>query len=68
MSSRFSMKNIDGYAVTIQSLLELSAEHNEWKDVIENVLKKMINAIIWEGHRLSWRDKCITFWLFLKNG
>ena len=38
MSSRFSMKNIDGYAVTIQSLLELSAEHNEWKDVIENVL------------------------------
>lgn len=68
MNSRFTMRNIKGYTVTVDGLLQLSMMHEEWNLTLHKFVAQMLNAVVWEAHRLTFNEKWRTFVLFLRKG
>lgn len=52
MTRRFSKKNIDGYFVVSDELLEYASNHPMAKFTIDKYLGKMLDAAVWEAHVL----------------
>lgn len=67
MTKRFSLRNIQGYVVTAVRLREMKALLSLEAVLIELFLSFMLNAVMWEAHRLSMKDKLKAFSLFYKN-
>ena len=61
MTSNFSMRNIVGYLKVFECLRLLMLTHVNWKPIIELYLNHTINALVWQGHRLSFMEKLKTF-------
>lgn len=68
MNSRFTMRNIKGYIVTVDGLLKLNACHKEWDSILHKFIIQMLNAVIWEAHRLALNEKWKTFCIFWSKG
>ncbi len=68
MHSRFTMRNIKGYTVTTEELETLAGAHPEWAALIRKFLGQMLDAVVWESHRLTFADKCRVFISFIRHG
>ena len=60
MTSRFGMRNIEGYTTVCTQMQALGQEHPEWKTVIRKYLSYTLNDVIWAGHRMSLLEKIET--------
>lgn len=60
MTSRFGMRNIEGYTTVYTQMQALGQEHPEWKTVIRKYLSYTLNDVIWAGHRMSLLEKIET--------
>ncbi len=68
MHSRFTMRNIKGYTVTAEELEALAGAHPEWAALIRKFLRQMLDAVVWESHRLTFVDKCRVLASFIRHG
>ena len=64
MSKPFSMRNLRGYMVTVS---EISACYKAQYPVVQLYLKRMLNAVVWEAHKVSLADKIFFFKWLLKE-
>lgn len=60
MTSRFGMRNIEGYTTVCTQMQALGQEHPEWKTLIRKYLSYTLNDVIWAGHRMSLLEKIET--------
>lgn len=68
MNRPFSMRNIQGYKVTAEELSEYAIHHKECSVLIRKYLKQMLNAVVWQAHKLPFSAKMAVFgWLFEKK-
>lgn len=65
MNKTFSIRNMEGYRVTACELSDLAKRHGNFKTLIWKYLQQMLNAVIWEAHKLPFAYKISVFmWLF----
>ncbi|MGL5272761.1 MAG: glycosyltransferase family 2 protein [Phocaeicola sp.] len=67
MGQRFSKRNIKGYVTTSEELFKLAISFPQFKVAIHLYLKQMLNAVVWEAHKLPWCDKFSFFGWLLKS-
>lgn len=60
MTSRFGMRNIEGYTTVCTRIRALGEEHPEWKTLIGKYLAYTLNDVIWAGHRMTFLEKVET--------
>ena len=60
MTSRFGMRNIEGYTTVCTRIRALGEEHPEWKTRIGKYLAYTLNDVIWAGHRMTFLEKVET--------
>ena len=68
MTSRYSLRNIQGYVTTGTIVKSWINDKPEWEPYITLYLHKTLNSVIWLGHQLKWKEKIKTLQLFLSNG
>lgn len=62
MTSRFSLRNMEGYVTVAALLKQMPSE-----EAIELFLHKTLNSVIWLAHQLTWREKWATLRLFRQH-
>lgn len=68
MGQPFTSRNIEGYKVTTQGLLELIQTYPEFTPSVRLYLQQMLNAVVWKAHELPLKDKINFFyWLIRKR-
>ena len=60
MTTRFSMRNIEGYTTVCNRIEGWVKTHDEWADSIDLYLRGTLNAVIWLGHALTFLEKVET--------
>ena len=60
MTSRFGMRNIEGYTTVCTRIRALGEEHPEWKALTGKYLAYTLNDVIWAGHRMTFLEKVET--------
>lgn len=68
MTTRYSIRNIQGYVTTGALVTSWIREKPEWEPYITLYLHKTLNSVIWLGHQLKWKEKIKTIQLFVANG
>ena len=66
-TSRYSLRNINGYVFTGSLVKQWTKEKPEWEPYISLYLHKTFNSVIWLGHQLTWREKIKTIQLMIAN-
>jgi len=60
MTTRFSMRNIEGYTTVCTRISEWSKNNINWKTSIQMYLYNTLNAVIWLGHKMTLLEKLET--------
>lgn len=60
MTTRFSMRNIEGYTTVCTRISEWSKNNINWKTSIQMYLYNTLNAVIWLGHIMTLLEKLET--------
>lgn len=68
MNKPLSMKNIEGYMVTVNQLSKYVSEHLEFERIIRRYLGQTLNAVTWEAHKLPFVDKLAFGKWLVKSG
>ncbi|MGL5981173.1 MAG: glycosyltransferase family 2 protein [Phocaeicola sp.] len=64
MGKCFTNRNIEGYKITTQELLKLAIDYPQFNAAVNIYLTQMLNAVVWEAHKLPWASKVSLFgWL-----
>lgn len=68
MTRNFSMKNIRGYMVTTEELLKLAIPNKCFSIIIQQYLNQMLNAVVWESHKLKFIEKFRFLFYLTRKG
>lgn len=68
MTRNFSMRNIRGYMVTTEELLKLTIANECFGKIIQQYLEQMLDAVVWESHKLKFIDKCRFLFYLVRKG
>ncbi len=63
MTTRFSMRNIEGYTTVCSQIRNWIPQQKEWTNIINQYLK-ILNSVIWLGHRMTLLEKIETWCRF----
>lgn len=64
MTTRFSMRDIEGYTTICTRIRGWIQQHKEWEPCIRLYLTLTLESVIWLGHQLTWLEKIETFCRF----
>lgn len=66
MTCRFSMRNVEGYLSVGRSALARKKARPEWGRLIDLFLCKTLDSVVWQGHRLTVKEKLKAFRQFVR--
>ena len=56
MTTRFSMRNINGYFTVRDELIAFAKQHPHTKPILDRLLTKMLSAVVWLSYRMKVSD------------
>ena len=67
MTRKFTYRNIEGYLVVTQEILNFKEQttENKNKAIIDLYLSQMLNAAMWQAHSLQFSERIRLAWLCL---